>query len=341
MIGLFFSLFTLALSATEYPVFDTWEVPEEFIWDLGLAAKCDVGLNPNPMEYGKYWWHFHLNPKDFDHLQSGDRVWMKPDSVSQFCREILPKVQVPIVLVISGTDLSFPSESINDQELNSLISNANITHIFAVNNDYEGPSDKFSPIPIGIDFHSLAYVDRERDQRYNLTVRSPGEQALYLQEIISTLQPTYARKKRAFVDFQHSDTLGEGHLKRYLKTQEDRKTIFSRLKETNLIDYGPKISRDSLWKTKGEYAFSISPHGNGLDCIRTWEDLALGCIVIVKTSPLDPLYTGLPVVIVKDWDEVTEQNLNQWLAQYGDAFTNPEYREKITHRYWMNQIKKN
>jgi len=48
-----------------------------------------------------------------------------------------------------------------------------------------------------------------------------------------------------------------------------------------------RLQRHDLWKKKTTYAFSVSPHGNGLDCYRTWEDLVLGCIVIVKTSVLD------------------------------------------------------
>lgn len=99
------------------------------------------------------------------------------------------------------------------------------------------------------------------------------------------------------------------------------------------------MPRTELWKRKGEYAFSISPHGNGLDCHRTWEDLVLGCIVIVKTSSLDPLYEGLPVVIVKDWSEVTKENLKKWLALYHDASENPAYRKKLTNAYWLRKIR--
>ena len=43
-----------------------------------------------------------------------------------------------------------------------------------------------------------------------------------------------------------------------------------------------------------------------------------------KTSPLDALYEGLPVVIVNDWSEVTQENMDKWLFEYGDAFTNPQ-----------------
>ncbi len=40
----------------------------------------------------------------------------------------------------------------------------------------------------------------------------------------------------------------------------------------------------------------------------------LGNIVIVKRSSLDPLYEGLPVVIVDDWREISRENLQRCTA---------------------------
>ena len=51
--------------------------------------------------------------------------------------------------------------------------------------------------------------------------------------------------------------------------------------------------------------FVLSPRGNGLDTHRLWEALHVGAIPIVKSSSLDPLYEGLPVLVVQDWREVT------------------------------------
>jgi len=100
------------------------------------------------------------------------------------------------------------------------------------------------------------------------------------------------------------------------------------------------LSQFQNWKEKGKFAFCISPHGCGLDCFRTWESLLLGNIVIVKSSPLDPLYKELPVVIVNDWNDITRKNLDRWAKQYGDALTNSNYRKKLTTRYWIQKIKK-
>ena len=79
------------------------------------------------------------------------------------------------------------------------------------------------------------------------------------------------------------------------------------------------MPQTAIWRRYAEYPFVLSAAGNGLDSHRTWELLYLGCIVITKTSSLDSLFDGLPVVIVEDWNEVGEKrNLVKWLNQYGN-----------------------
>ena len=84
--------------------------------------------------------------------------------------------------------------------------------------------------------------------------------------------------------------------------------------------------------------FSLSLIGNGFDCHRTIESLILGNIVLLQSSPIDSLFEGLPVVIIKDWRDINEENLHLWAQQYEDALTNPKYREKLTSDYWINKV---
>jgi hypothetical protein len=100
------------------------------------------------------------------------------------------------------------------------------------------------------------------------------------------------------------------------------------------------VRRLELWREKTRYAFVVSPHGNGLDCHRTWESLVLGNIVIVKRSSLDPLYEGLPVVIVDDWREIQHQNLLRWHAQHSASFAEPAVQERLTNRYWIARMRR-
>jgi len=122
---------------------------------------------------------------------------------------------------------------------------------------------------------------------------------------------------------------------------DDRGSVQRLLQDNpSVVFQRQKVRRIELWREKTRYAFVISPHGNGLDCHRTWESLVLGNIPIVKRSSLDPLYEGLPVVIIDDWREVTPQNLERWLATHSDAFERSEVLTRLTNQYWIDRARR-
>lgn len=81
--------------------------------------------------------------------------------------------------------------------------------------------------------------------------------------------------------------------------------------------------------------FVLCPRGNGLDTHRVWESLMLGSIPILKSNALDPLYEDLPVLIVKDWDEVTEEFLEK---KYKEIWSKNYNYDKLYADYWLNLI---
>jgi hypothetical protein len=81
--------------------------------------------------------------------------------------------------------------------------------------------------------------------------------------------------------------------------------------------------------------FILSPRGVGLDTHRLWESLYLGSYPIVKSSSLDPLYEGLPVIVVKNWNEVTEAFLNE---KYEELSQKTYQLERLTMSYWSAKI---
>lgn len=320
----------ISLDASDFRV-DEWQ-ETKYIWNFGLVSLCNQGVPQSPIDYfqGKS----AFDPSLYKNIQKGDVVWMRCLFIPRFFREVLPNAEGPFIILISDGDESFPADCPTDFDIEEFIQHDKVAHIFTQNYDYCGGSHKVSPVPIGMDFHTIGYKSPQGGWGVKGT---PLQQEAILESLLEKLPPTLQRKKRIFVDFQHSDTM-HGEYQRYLQFGEDRTSIFQQLLATGLVDYAGFMPRTELWKTKGQYAFSVSPHGNGLDCHRTWEDLVLGCIVIVKTSPLDSLYDGLPVVIVNDWSEVTEENLEYWLEKYSDAFNNESYREKLTNQYWFNKI---
>lgn len=89
--------------------------------------------------------------------------------------------------------------------------------------------------------------------------------------------------------------------------------------------------RRSFYQTLARSRFVICPPGTGVDTHRVYESIIFGAIPIVKTSFLDPLYSNLGVVIVKDWNEVTEEFLNNIQVDYPFDFSNIKYFLPLSH----------
>lgn len=121
----------------------------------------------------------------------------------------------------------------------------------------------------------------------------------------------------------------------FYPTHESRKRVFELFSEKpfclvktqrNFHDYLVDLRRSK---------FVLSPRGNGLDCHRTWEALIMGAIPIVETSNIDFLFEGLPVIIVKNWEEVTEEFLKQKEIEFAEKKFN---MKKIYLDYWLKEI---
>jgi hypothetical protein len=84
--------------------------------------------------------------------------------------------------------------------------------------------------------------------------------------------------------------------------------------------------------------FALSPAGHGLNCFRTWEILAVGSIPIIEYHPSNEnLYSGMPVLQVKDWRNVTPDFLAQ---EWSRIMAEPS---SVSHAkaflpYWLSTI---
>jgi hypothetical protein len=83
--------------------------------------------------------------------------------------------------------------------------------------------------------------------------------------------------------------------------------------------------------------FVLSPRGNGIDTHRTWETLYLGSIPIVKTSSLDPMYEGLPVLIVQNFEDITERFLEEKYEEMSHTTYN---LQRLNSSYWFSEMTK-
>jgi hypothetical protein len=200
---------------------------------------------------------------------------------------------------------------------------------FSQNYDGTDPNPKLHPLPIGLDFHTISNT-----RKWGHWPATPAAQEAELEALRVAAPANADRQLRVHADF---------HFNKHKQQTwgDDRVAVQRALSNNPDVQFQThKVSRTELWREKTRYAFVVSPHGNGLDCHRTWESLVLGNIVIVKRSSLDPLYEGLPVVIVEDWREITRENLQRWHAQHQRAFQHPEVQSRLTNQYWISRMRR-
>ncbi len=111
--------------------------------------------------------------------------------------------------------------------------------------------------------------------------------------------------------------------------------LFSKKPFCHMIHHHQNFS-DYL-TTMAQSKFILSPQGYGTDSHRTWEALAVGTIPIVPSTPIDHIYDDLPVIIVNDWNEVTEEFLHKKYEEFKQRTFN---LEKMYMPYWIEKIEK-
>lgn len=258
--------------------------------------------------------------QDFGGLKNGDSIYICSSALSHFVSNILDKILVRFVLVTGDSDAFVPTTALSDAEFHKLIRSDKLIAWFSQNlvgSPIEYP--KLHYLPIGLDYHTMS----ERELFWG-PVSSPKTQEVVLNAVINHAQPFHMRIPTAYTTFHFALHRG-GRQEAYEQIPQD------------LVYYEPeRTSRLVSWKRQIEYAFVVSPPGEGIDCHRTWEALCLGCIPILLSTPLDPLYDGLPVLIVKSWKDVTRELLEKTIVEYRDK---PFLMEKLSLQYWVDKIR--
>ena len=184
-----------------------------------------------------------------------------------------------------------------------------VTAWYTQNYDDDGSNLKIRPYPIGLDLHTTC-KDMLTDADGIAT------------RLAQTTVPS--KKMKIFCDFTESshDRFGG-----------QRKLLLQLLKSSsNAVTLSTRVSRPDVWKMYAQHEFVVSPPGNGLDCHRTWEVLVLGSVPVLMSSKLDVIFSDLPVIILHDWNEIQEANLQEWLNQVKDK--RKCVREKIAKKMY-------
>jgi hypothetical protein len=254
-------------------------------------------------------------------MYNGCSIFVCSDLLSFFVRNILPQIKHTFILVSGMSVKQCPTEALCKEDFFKLMTNKYLI-IWCSQNNSLNNHPKIMQIPLGIDYHSL-YTNYEKWSKI-IDGKEPLDQEKYLIDIVSKMKPFHERIRKIYVNFdKNNDRYGQ------------RKDSLEKISNELTVVHLEKIKRTETWKKSCEYAFVLSPYGQGMDCHRTWEALILGCIPIIKSKELKTLYDNLPILNVSDWSDVTQELLDKTIEDFKERTF--DY-SKLTLDYWKNKV---
>lgn len=230
-------------------------------------------------------------------VKSGDTIFVSADNLALFFSVIHPKLKNPYILITHNSTQNVPGP------YESYLKDETLFAWFGKNVTLKHP--KMHPLPIGLAnmFWKHGNIDQLRKVMGHLPEKK--DHLVYLNLWTATCP---LEREMIYKTFGNAPQTFVGQKKPYGEFLEDL----------------------------AHSTFVFSPRGTSLDCHRTWEAMLLGCIPIVKKSPIDPVYEGLPVWLVDDWAEVTAEALQRIEVEFSAKTFK---KEKLYLAYYLDQIR--
>lgn len=217
-----------------------------------------------------------FNPKD---VFPGSIVFSTAYGIEEFLEKIHPQIENPYILVtLYYGPVMHMAKYVNDPK---------IIAWFGMNNRDAVTFEKFTTIPLGI----------LRDEQLFYESKNIYKQLQQLKNVPKT--------ELLFMNFTVHEGRYDGRSDIYnmFKNQpfclDDVPTAFFR---RPFMEYMTLMAR---------YKFALSPTGDMYDCYRHWEAMLVGTIPIIQHTSLDPMFEDLPVILVDDFKEVTQEFLER------------------------------
>ena len=301
-----------------------------FVCSRGILKSCDF-FSQNPISSWSCDAEYLNNMISDNKMFDGMSIYVCTDALPHFIENVLPNISKKFTLVTGDSDATVPEGTIdlwhNPRPLETakcleLANNDNLIKWFSQNCILN--HEKIEQLPIGLDYHTISN-DPNKPWRAENEGTSPQEQEEILNSVKNDAKPFYDRICKIYVNFTVD-----------IKNDKSERTVAINSISQELIHLDIEFKpRTNIWKNAREYAFVLSPSGGGLDCHRTWEALCLGCIPIVKSMGTNKMYEGLPVLVVNEWRDVTQELLNDVISNFKETVFN---YDKLTLKYWINKF---
>ncbi|MBA2306604.1 hypothetical protein H0W26_00510 [Candidatus Dependentiae bacterium] len=288
---------SIVYGRTAKQLFDT-SSSDDFVIRWGFQKACDHVFDPRT---NIYVWPTSAKGVTFNpaKVQPGDCIFVR--KVDLFFKELHPHITHPYILVTHGEHL----EAVKEYQL-AYLNDPLVIAWFGIH-PCEKTHPKYTPIPLGI----------LQDPRYY-------KKKDYLHALFTELRESTQKQHLVYMNFADEQ-------------KPERKKLKQQLVGKPYCKRGARQPFIQYLKEMAECTFTLAPGGLGPDSYRVWEALLVGSIPIIRSSSIDPLLKGLPVLVVSKWSDITEEFLQQ---KYQEITSKKYSIKRLYMEYWLEKIQR-
>ena len=225
----------------------------------------------------------------------GQIVHVKTDYVPHFFSHVLPLINHKVVILTHNSSCGI------NESFSNLLNNNKVLKWYAQNANFH--HDKLVSIPLGLANCRWPHGNIDLIK----SVNNSNIEKQFLVYMNFDINTNVKERSNVFNAFDGKDFV--------LKSQR-------------------KPFKDYLSDLKAS-KFCISPPGAGIDCHRIWESIAVGTIPIVENCHNVSFHSKMPIMIIEDWNQVTED----YLEHKYDFFQTSVYdKSPLYLDYWIKKI---
>ncbi len=296
---------------------------QKIVSSRGILRSCDL-FNRSPQSSSP-----DIDFGEGARLPPGGSIYCCTDALENFANHVIDRIAEPFVLVSGDADTVVSPQTLGEGVFEKILTHPTLLRWYAQNIGAKGEELHF--LPIGLDYHTMWHAPDVWGDAVN---RTAFEQERVLLDLRNKAAPAQNRKCLVYCNW---------HLRLHYRgrdglpmAKEERVQCLGQI-DRSVCFFEPTFApRYMTWSSQTEYAFVLSPAGNGPDTHRLWEALVLGCIPIVRRNFLSEFLSDLPVVVVDDWREITAAFLQKSLAAIGARRFN---FAKLYLEYWRRAIR--
>jgi len=229
-----------------------------------------------------------------DIFEDGQVAFVKTDMIPMFFQAIMPNIKHNIKIVTHNSALGI------DDRYTDFLNHPQIISWYAQNANFY--HEKLSSIPLG-----LANCRWEHGN---------------VSELLDIIEEKNKRKHLLYMNFDVTTNV------------DKRKVVFDMFHNKPFVLKAERKSFKGYLKDLSSSKYALSPAGAGIDCHRIWECIAVGTIPIVENCHNVSFYQDLPILIIENWEGITEAFLE---SEY-DNIKSKSKNNPLLLDYWISKI---